>query len=85
MSFTDENILPGIEVSFGTNAETNDQLKEIEKALSTLEHVEKIVLKPEVFPKEFSIKTNAVLSIDSVQKKVIEVGYHAIPKEGLSI
>lgn len=85
MSFTDDQILPGSMYTFGTNAENEDHLNTIKKALETVDHITEIKLHNDEFPKAFSIMTDILLPVDTVQKKVIEAGFHAIPKEGFSL
>lgn len=85
MSFTDDQILPGSLFTFGTNAENEDSLNSIKKALNELDHITEIKLHNDVFPKEFSVITDILMPVDTIQNKVIEAGFHAVPKGGVSI
>ncbi|NGY37907.1 heavy-metal-associated domain-containing protein [Flavobacterium sp. XN-5] len=81
MSLLAENVIPGIHGKvFGTNAMKENELIEIKTRLLKLEGINDIVLNIEIFPREFTIYTNKIVSIKDIENAVKSVGFHAIPK-----
>lgn len=82
MSLLSDNIIPGNHGKiFGTNAMDQNDLTEIKTHLMNLDGIDNVVLNTAIFPREFTIYTNKVVSIADVEKIVKSVGFHAIPKE----
>ncbi|HJR99780.1 MAG TPA: hypothetical protein VJ780_02490 [Flavobacterium sp.] len=81
MSLLTDNIIPGEHGKvFGTNATETTQLTEIKNNLLKMDGIIEVQINNTVFPKEFTVYTNKVISIDEVEKVVKSIGYHAIPK-----
>ncbi|MES2238679.1 MAG: heavy-metal-associated domain-containing protein [Bacteroidota bacterium] len=81
MSLLTDNIIPGEHGKvFGTNANEEIELIEIKNNLLKVDGVIEIQINNAIFPKEFTVFTNKVISIDEVEKAVKAIGYHAIPK-----
>ena len=86
MSFLSENIVPGDQGKvFGTNAKSRDDLQRIKNHLLTLEGVKDVEINSDTFPAEITIYTMQVVKVDDLQKRVMEVGFHVMPKGALSI
>lgn len=81
MSLLTENIIPGEHGKvFGTNANEEIELIEIKNELLKVEGITEVQINNDIFPKEFTIITNKVISIEEVEKIVKSTGFHAIPK-----
>ncbi|MFT4983875.1 MAG: copper chaperone CopZ [Flavobacterium sp.] len=82
MSLLSENIIPGNHGKiFGTDAMEENDLIEIKTSLLTLEGINEVILNTEIFPREFTIYTDQIVSLADIEHKVKSVGFHAIPKE----
>jgi hypothetical protein len=81
MSLLSQNIIPGNHGKiFGTNAMEEKDLIEIKASLLKLEGIDDVILNTEVFPREFTVYTNQIVSLADIENKVKSVGFHAIPK-----
>lgn len=81
MSLLSENIVPGSQGKiFGTNAKTDNDLKKIKNHLLSMEGVKDVAINYETFPAELTIYSSVVLSVDEIQKRVMELGFHIMPK-----
>lgn len=81
MSLLSENIIPGTQgKTFGTNAKSRDDLKRIKNHLLTMQGVKDVEVDLDTFPAELTIYSTTVLSVDEIQKRVMEVGFHVVPK-----
>lgn len=81
MSLLSENIIPGNHGKiFGTNAMEQNDLTAIKNSLLELEGIVDIILNIEIFPREFTVHTNQIVSLSDIENKVKSVGFHAIPK-----
>jgi hypothetical protein len=54
---------------------------EIKASLLELEGVKDVLLNTEIFPREFTVHTNKMISIADIENRVKSVGFHAIPKD----
>jgi hypothetical protein len=82
MSVLTNNIIPGNHGKvFGTNAMEYADLMEIKASLLELEGVKDVLLNTEIFPREFTVHTNKMISIADIENRVKSVGFHAIPKD----
>jgi hypothetical protein len=81
MSLLTENIIPGEHGKvFGTNANEEIELVEIKNELLKVDGITEVHINNDIFPKEFTIITDKVISIEEVEKVVKSTGFHAIPK-----
>ncbi|KQB44533.1 hypothetical protein RCH33_26 [Flavobacterium daejeonense] len=81
MSLLNENIIPGEHgKTFGTNAIEETELIEIKSKLLKIDGINDVQINNSIFPKEFTVFTNKVISIEDIEKAVKSIGYHAIPK-----
>ena len=81
MSLLNENIIPGEHGKiFGTNANEEIELIEIKNKLLQMDGISDVQINNAIFPKEFTVFTNKVLTIEDVERAVKSIGYHAIPK-----
>lgn len=81
MSLLSKNVIPGNHGRiFGTNAKENQDLLDIKNKLLELDGIKDVVLDTAIFPREFTVYTTKILSIDTIEKMVKSVGFHAIPK-----
>jgi hypothetical protein len=84
MSLLTDNIIPGDHGKvFGTNATEDKDLTAIKNHLLKIDGIKDVVLNLDIFPREFTIFTNKVISISEVEKNVKSLGFHAIPKDTL--
>lgn len=84
MSLLTENIIPGEHGKvFGTNANEEIELIEIKNELLKVDGITEVHINNSIFPKEFTIVTNKVISIEEVEKVVKSTGFHAIPKTAI--
>jgi hypothetical protein len=82
MSLLHENIIPGNHGKvFSTNAMAAHDLDTIKARILELEGVKDVQLNFNVFPREFTIYTSKLITVEEVQEKVISTGYHSIPKD----
>ncbi|MBA0885214.1 MAG: hypothetical protein RLZZ540_1288 [Bacteroidota bacterium] len=82
MSLLTDNIIPGEHGKvFGTNANEEIELIEIKNSLLKVDGITEVSINNSIFPKEFTVFTNKVISIEDVEKVVKSIGFHAIPKE----
>ena len=65
---------------FTTNAVKLTDLKRIESILLKLKGIKDVVLNESVSPREFTVHTTSIVSIDDIEKQVNLTGFHAIPK-----
>lgn len=81
MSLLDKKIIPGNHgKTFGTNAKTSDDLKSIKTKILELEGIKSVELNNTVFPKEFTIHTSKLVTIEEIEEKVKAAGFHSVPK-----
>ncbi len=81
MSLLTENVIPGEHGKiFSTNVTEETELIEIKNNLLKVEGIEDVHLNNAIFPKEFTVITNKLMSIDEIEQAVKAIGYHAIPK-----
>lgn len=81
MSLLTDNIIPGERGKvFGTNANEEIELIEIKNKLLKVDGIVKVDINNSIFPKEFTVFTNKVISVDDVERVVKSIGYHAIPR-----
>jgi len=81
MSLLTDNIIPGEHGKiFSTNANEEIELTEIKNKLLKIDGITDVLINNTIFPKEFTITTNKVISVEDVEKAVKAIGYHAIPK-----
>ena len=82
MSLLTDNIIPGEHgKDFGTNANEEIELIQIKNSLLKVDGITEVIINNSIFPKEFTVFTNKVISIENVEKVVKSIGFHAIPKE----
>lgn len=81
MSLLNDNIIPGEHGKvFGTNANEEMELIEIQNKLIQFIGITEVHINNSIFPKEFTVFTNKVISVDEIERLVKSIGYHAIPK-----
>lgn len=81
MSLLNDNIIPGEHSKvFGTNANEEMELIEIQNKLLQFIGITEVHINNSIFPKEFTVFTNKVISVNEIERLVKSIGYHAIPK-----
>lgn len=81
MSLLTDNIIPGEHGKvFGTNANEESELLDIKNKLLKMNGITEVQINNAIFPKEFTVFTNKVISIEEIEKVVKSIGFHAIPK-----
>ncbi|GIZ10176.1 heavy-metal-associated domain-containing protein [Flavobacterium sp. UMI-01] len=82
MSLLSSNIIPGNHGRvFGTNAKEDSDLEAIQKSILAIDGIIEVAINTHVFPREITVYSDKIISIEEVEKKVKSVGFHAIPKE----
>ncbi len=82
MSLLSENVIPGNHGKiFGTNANKEQDLEKIKRKVLSIDGVTTVIINNEVFPKEFTIHTDKLISVKDIEDAVISAGFHAIPKD----
>ena len=82
MSLISDNVIPGNHGKvFGTDAQEHVDLERIKKSILEIEGITDVVMNEDVFPREFTVYTSKMVTVDDVEKRVIKHGFHAIPKE----
>ncbi|HEU4789346.1 MAG TPA: heavy-metal-associated domain-containing protein [Flavobacterium sp.] len=82
MSVLTNYVIPGNHGKiFGTNAMEDANLMTIKACLLELDGIEDVLLNTEIFPREFTVHTNKMVSIADIENRVKSVGFHAIPKD----
>lgn len=86
MSLINDNVIPGNHGKiFGTNANESSDLAIIKKRLLELDGISNIVLNESIFPKEFTVLTDKLVTIEAIEEQVKSTGFHAIPKSSLEL
>ncbi len=81
MSLLNENIIPGNHGKvFSTNAKKSHDLDRIKSELLKLKGIKDVIINFEVFPREFTIHTSKLISVEDIENRVISTGFHAMPK-----
>ena len=81
MRLVNENIIPGNRGKiFGTNASCDRHMEKIKMSITKIDGVIDVILKKEVFPKEFIVLTNKLVKVLTIENAVNKVGLHALPK-----
>lgn len=82
MSLLSDNVIPGNHGKiFGTNANEKQDLENIKTKILKIDGIKDVIINNEVFPKEFTIHTNNLVSVKDVENAVQSLGFHAIPKD----
>jgi hypothetical protein len=82
MSLLSENVIPGNHGKiFGTNAKDGQDLEKIKTKVLSIDGIKDVIINTELYPKEFTIHTNKLVSVKDIENAVISAGFHAIPKD----
>ncbi|AUC84643.1 hypothetical protein CW731_04725 [Polaribacter sp. ALD11] len=86
MSLINENVIPGNHGKvFSTNAKSIHDLEKIRAKILELKGVKNVLLDLEVFPREFTIHTSKLITINEIEEKVLATGFHAIQKNAFEL
>lgn len=86
MGILENNVIPGNHgKTFGTNAKEDADLSQIKISISEIDGIIDVILNTAVFPREFTVHTNKMVTIDEIENKVKKVGFHAIPKDSFPL
>ena len=86
MSLISEHIIPGQHGKvFGTDAIEKKELECIKKRILSLEGIKNVEINMDVFPREITVFTSKLISIEVLEKKVKTTGFHAIPKDSFDL
>jgi len=81
MNLLKDNIIPGKHGKvFGTNAVKENDLLKIRNALYNMSGIKDVDINMEIFPKEFTIYTSAMVKVEDVENEVKRIGFHLISK-----
>lgn len=81
MSLMDDNVIPGnYGKVFGTDAKETADLYAIKETLLRLDGIKDIAIDDTIFPKEFNVHTDKLVTIKAIEDAVKSLGFHAIPK-----
>ena len=82
MSLISEHIIPGEHGKvFGTNAVEEKDLECIKKRILELDGIKSVKVNMKVFPREITVHTSKLVSIEDLEKQVMTTSFHAIPKD----
>ncbi|WP_439152204.1 heavy-metal-associated domain-containing protein [Winogradskyella sp.] len=86
MSLISEHIIPGPNGRvFGTDASNQRELECIKKRLLTLDGIKLVDINMEIFPREITVFTSKLVSVEDVEKKVQTTSFHAIAKDNIEL
>ena len=86
MSLISEHIIPGSHGrAFGTDAIEQKELDCIKKRIFELDGIKDVKLNTEVFPREITVYTTKLISIEDLEMNVKTTGFHAIPKDSFDL
>lgn len=81
MTFISENIIPGnYGKKFTTDIESPTEKSKLKAAIMQIDGVKDMFFEEDVFPLEFTVHTNKVVSISDIQHKATELEYHVFAK-----
>jgi len=81
MSLLSKNVIPGNHGKiFGTDAKDKQDLEKIRTKVLSLDGIKDVIINTEVYPKEFTIHTNKLVSVKDIEDVVRPLGLHIIPK-----
>lgn len=81
MSLLSENVIPGNHGKiFGTDAKEMKDLIKIQKAILQIDGIKDVILNTDIFPREITIHTSKLVTIENIENKVKVLGFHIIPK-----
>ena len=81
MGFLAENVIPGNHGKiFGTDAKRSIDLNKMRRAVLEIDGIVDFLFDLDKFPSEFTLHTSKVVEIETIQKVVKKLGFHAIPK-----
>ncbi len=82
MSLLKDNIIPGEQGKiFGTDAKENLDLEAIKSKILGIDGISEVIVNTDIFPREFTVYADKVVSVAEVEKNVKSIGFHAIPKD----
>lgn len=86
MSLISEHIIPGPHGRiFGTDAVEKRELECIKKRLLTLDGIKDVEINMDIFPREITVYTSKLVTIEDVENKVKTTSFHAITKENIDL
>lgn len=86
MSIMSENVIPGKQGRiFGTNAREKEDMERIREKVLEMKGVDRVILKPDEFPRSFIVYTSKLVSVRDIEEMVKTTGFHAIPKESIEL
>ncbi len=81
MSLLSENVIPGNHGKiFETNATEQLHLEKIKKVISEVVGVKNVTINIEIFPREITVYTSSLVSVEHIESVVVDSGFHVIPK-----
>jgi len=81
MSLLSENVIPGNHGKiFEVSAIKSIHLEKIKSAMLKVNGVKDVLINKDILPREITVLTSSLVKIEDIEKEVIKVGFHAIPK-----
>lgn len=81
MSTLSENVIPSdYGKVFETDASGDLEIEVVKNAISVIQGIKDVFVSKEDFPKEITVHTSEVVSIEDIQNQVIAAGYHVVPR-----
>lgn len=81
MSLISENVIPGDHGKiFETNAENQNDLEQIKKAVLRIEGISDVLLNNDVYPREITVLTTSFVNVEEVAQAADQAGFHVLPK-----
>ncbi|TYP73585.1 heavy-metal-associated domain-containing protein [Aquimarina intermedia] len=81
MSLLSEHVIPGDHGKiFETNAKSRKDLERVQSFICELEAVRDVLINENVFPRQLTVHTSALLKVKDVERQVLKAGFHVVPK-----
>ncbi len=81
MNLLSDNVIPGnYGKIFEVSAIKSIHLEKIKSAIFKINGVKDVLINKDTFLREITVHTSSLVKIEDIQKEVIKIGFHAIPK-----
>lgn len=82
MRLLTNNIVPGNQGRiFGTNATEPTDLSTIKKSILALRGIKDVIVNDRVYPREITVYSTIIVTIDKIESLVKSMGFQALPIE----
>ncbi|WP_366184391.1 heavy-metal-associated domain-containing protein [Flavobacterium ovatum] len=86
MCLLSNNVIPGTRGTlFGTDAKEENDLKNIQNMILTIDGIKEVMINLSLFPREIKVFSSKLIPVHLIETKVKSVGFHAISKDPFHI